>query len=413
MFTRRGFLGATGAGLLAPRLAWAAETERKFLFVFCYGGWDVTTVLAPLFESAWIDTEDDATVAEIDGLKFADSESRPLTRAFFEEYAAKTAFVHGFEISSITHTRCQRILLTGNGTGRSDDWGSRIAAGTSRSLALPYVVVGGPAYTVDLANQVVRMGTDGQFGELLLGEALSRAATPVELPSETATASVDAFLRADTAAFGAQHAGEDAERFASLQLEALDRQETLRGLGDAVEFTPAVGGVPVRGQLNTAMDALELGLSRCAQVEYLGLFEQTWDTHSDNSRQSDHFEELFEILGESLADMATRPGEGGGSLLDETTVVVFSEMGRTPQYNPSKGKDHWTFTSAMLLGSGIRGGQQIGGYDDTQVGLATDLDTGEAHTSGTALTAAHVGATLLALADMDPGETPPIAALME
>jgi hypothetical protein len=39
-------------------------------------------------------------------------------------------------------------------------------------------------------------------------------------------------------------------------------------------------------------------------------------------------------------------------------------MGRTPNYNNGKGKDHWSIGSVMFLGQGIRGNRVIGATDD-------------------------------------------------
>ena len=51
-------------------------------------------------------------------------------------------------------------------------------------------------------------------------------------------------------------------------------------------------------------------------------------------------------------------------LLDETLVVVMSEMGRTPRVNGNGGRDHWTFCySVMFAGAGIRGGTVYGASD--------------------------------------------------
>jgi hypothetical protein len=83
-------------------------------------------------------------------------------------------------------------------------------------------------------------------------------------------------------------------------------------------------------------------------------------------------------------------------------VVVLSEMGRHPQENLQAGKDHWTFTSAMLVGPGVAGGRVYGGFDDYAMGRPVDLASGQPHDGGEALTGAHLGATLLALGDVDP-----------
>jgi uncharacterized protein (DUF1501 family) len=51
-------------------------------------------------------------------------------------------------------------------------------------------------------------------------------------------------------------------------------------------------------------------------------------------------------------------------LLDETLVVVMSEMGRTPRINGNAGRDHWTYCySVMFAGAGIRGGTVCGASD--------------------------------------------------
>ena len=59
--------------------------------------------------------------------------------------------------------------------------------------------------------------------------------------------------------------------------------------------------------------------------------------------------------------------------------------------------------SAMLIGAGVQGDQVIGGFDDAMLGQRIDLKSGGLTDSGTLMTSGHLGATLLALADIDPG----------
>ncbi|MDP6444941.1 MAG: DUF1501 domain-containing protein, partial [Pirellulaceae bacterium] len=86
-----------------------------------------------------------------------------------------------------------------------------------------------------------------------------------------------------------------------------------------------------------------------------------WDTHQRN----------FGILKETLLpnydhtfaglmeDLTVR------GLLDETLVVVMSDMGRTPKINKNGGRDHWTFCySVLFAGAGIQGGAVYGSSDD-------------------------------------------------
>jgi hypothetical protein len=91
------------------------------------------------------------------------------------------------------------------------------------------------------------------------------------------------------------------------------------------------------------------------QIDY-----DAWDTHQKNfailkENKLPGFDQTFTALLEDL----DRTG-----LLDETLVVVMSEMGRTPRINANAGRDHWTFCySTVFAGAGIRGGTVYGASD--------------------------------------------------
>jgi hypothetical protein len=93
-----------------------------------------------------------------------------------------------------------------------------------------------------------------------------------------------------------------------------------------------------------------------------------WDTHTRNfSILKDwnlpQFDQTFSAL---LADL------DGRGLLDETLIVVLSEMGRTPKINGNGGRDHWTYCySVCLAGAGIRGGA-VCGASDAQAAFVKD-----------------------------------------
>jgi len=101
----------------------------------------------------------------------------------------------------------------------------------------------------------------------------------------------------------------------------------------------------------------------------------SWDTHGNNFNcLRDHllpeFDRYYSALLEDLHDRG---------LLDETLVLVSSEMGRTPKIGDRRsggtkgnGRDHWTHCmSALLAGGGIRGGQ-IYGASDKQAAFPAD-----------------------------------------
>jgi uncharacterized protein (DUF1501 family) len=408
--SRRAALGLGAAGLMMPRFGVAdaiTGSNRRFLFIHCSGGWDTTYCFQPNFGSSVVDMEPSSVAAEVGGITFVDNEERPSVRAFFESYASRTAIVNGIEVPSITHERCRRIMMTGSAEGETDDWGALLAGQATSRYLLPYFVLSGTAFTAKYSSRAVRVGSGGQLTALLTGEALTQADRSYAIPSEGRGALVDAFVRARMGASAPTNP------IATAAASALDDAESLRAYLDTLDIgSYSQGCYQMQTHMATVWDVFQLGLARTALIEYKGWCSEGWDTHSNNDRQALHFEELFDLLSQGIADLDTRTAAEGGALADETVVVVFSEMGRTPQLNGGNGRDHWTYTSAMVVGAGVKGGQVIGGFDDSGYGDSCDYGTGEVSEKGDSVHAANFGASLLALGDVDPGETAPITALL-
>lgn len=104
-----------------------------------------------------------------------------------------------------------------------------------------------------------------------------------------------------------------------------------------------------------------------------------WDTHTRNFAilrdvNLPEFDRTYTAL---LEDLQAR------GLLDETLVVVMSEMGRTPRINGNAGRDHWTFCYGMwFAGAGIRGGS-VYGASDAQAAYVRDLPVSTADVCAT------------------------------
>lgn len=94
-----------------------------------------------------------------------------------------------------------------------------------------------------------------------------------------------------------------------------------------------------------------------------------WDTHSRNFPILKEillpvYDKTFSALMNDLSDRGT---------LDETLVVVMSDMGRTPKINKNGGRDHWTFCySVLMAGAGIRGGTSYGESDEQAAYVKSD-----------------------------------------
>jgi hypothetical protein len=124
------------------------------------------------------------------------------------------------------------------------------------------------------------------------------------------------------------------------------------------------------------------------QIDY-----DCWDTHTRNFHilhdvNLPNFDQTYTAL---LTDLDDR------GLLDETLVVVMSEMGRTPRVNGNGGRDHWTFCYSMFLaGAGIRGGT-VFGASDAQAAYVKDMP----------VSTADICATIYECLGIDPDMTVP------
>lgn len=410
MISRRRLLSLAPAGLIAPGLllprrlrALDGGTDRKFLFVYAYGGWDPLMAFVPKLDDPNIDMQEGCEIGEANGITFVDHEERPAVRSFFENYGDRTCLINGIEVRSITHERCQRILFTGGGDSTADDWGVVAASRAQNYYAVPHLVFSGPAFSAKYAANVVRAGEVGQLTELIGGEAVRRSELAVEPASLWADAVEDAYLRERVRVFaqGAPRGAKSA--LGSYYGDALDNLEVLAAVGDSVDLNPDQSGCrrDIAADASCAFNAFEIGLSRCAITRDMGWCSMSWDTHADNNLyQGRSFEELFGYLSLLMEDLDGRTGLSGNPLRDEVTIVVFSEMGRHPQLT-GNGRAHWTFTSAMLIGSGIKGGQVIGELNDNYEGKAVDVESGAVDENGDGLLPGHLGATILELAGLD------------
>jgi hypothetical protein len=86
-----------------------------------------------------------------------------------------------------------------------------------------------------------------------------------------------------------------------------------------------------------------------------------YDTHRGNFSR---LRFLLPVLDHGLAALVSDLDERG--MLDDVSIVVWGEFGRTPRVNNGAGRDHWPATGmALLAGGGMRTGQVLGATDRT------------------------------------------------
>ncbi|NRB42136.1 MAG: DUF1501 domain-containing protein [Pseudomonadales bacterium] len=123
-----------------------------------------------------------------------------------------------------------------------------------------------------------------------------------------------------------------------------------------------------------------------------------FDTHNDSDNRQ--FKKIDELL--SLVDHLWQELERV-NIADKTTVVLVSDMGRTPGYNSRDGKDHWPTNSMVLMGAGIEGNRTIGGTDDALRPKKVNAHTLQLDEDGIEITPAAIYKGLRRLSGIDGG----------
>ncbi len=119
------------------------------------------------------------------------------------------------------------------------------------------------------------------------------------------------------------------------------------------QFYTAEGPESIRKFL-LARRAIEAGV-RCVSISI-----SDFDTHSKNFPR---IRNLIPIVDHGLHALVTDLDERG--MLDDVSIVVWGEFGRTPRIDPKTGgRHHWPRVGpALLAGGGMRNGQVIGATD--------------------------------------------------
>ena len=85
-----------------------------------------------------------------------------------------------------------------------------------------------------------------------------------------------------------------------------------------------------------------------------------FDTHQGNFPR---MRQVLPIVDHGLHALVTDLEERG--MLQNVSIVVWGEFGRTPKINASGGRDHWPAAGpALLAGGGMKVGQVIGSTND-------------------------------------------------
>jgi len=377
-------------GLLTAHAA--SKGAWNLVVYWVAGGWDTSFVFDPHWDDESVEGDGTAEPGTAGGLSFADAPSRPAVRAFFDEFGAETVIANGMAVGSISHSMCTRLVMTGSRLRTAADLPTRVSSALAPTAAAPHLVLSGPRYPGELGAMQVPL-TNVLTGTL---SGTSPAGSDYDADAEER---IRAYLELAASARPSSELGD-------VYQQGLSKFSTLAMHADALALE-AENPTPA-DLLPVGITALSRGLSRCLVVEGSVPSMSTWDTHMDNDWMQDvNFENAFTELLALLELLRSTPGPSGGPLIDTTLVLALSEMGRTPVHNADAGKDHWPYTSAMLVGRMLDGGRVLGASNEALVGQDIDLATGAQSDTGELLTPAGLAAGVLQAFGVDPAEAFP------
>ena len=410
-------LGAAGAAvLLVPgpirRRANAQAASPHFLVVFeADGGWDPTQVFDvhdPSDATDGVDVDNPGQPASIittvSGLTYMSNPvTRPAVDAYFANWASRTAVINGVNTRSTSHDQSRQLVLTGFLDPTRADFAVMSAHHNGADLPLPHLLVSGASFAGPYAGLSGRLGGamfeaveydsvgDGQRAFSGLGEAYIQQALEFE-------------RLADASAPAGLVTGRLAEFY-----DGNARGDTLAQLATSVN----VGSNDPVQLATTLGQAFRNGLTSSVTVQRFGGF----DTHGDNTGQNGSFQNVFAFLDGFLTALQAEAGAAGAaSLLDQTTVVVCSEFGRTPRLNADGGKDHHPWDSYLVAGKRVRGGMTVGKTDGNQEGIKVNFSTGQPDDTGATIDVVNVVAGMMTLVGANAAEylpgVPPFTAFI-
>lgn len=407
--SRRGFLaGAAAAGsalTLAGRSVRAQSDgpARHLIVVLASGGWDASYALDPKPGNPNVDTPP-GDVQLFEQIPVWTDASRPAVTSFFQQWAPYTAVINGINVRSIAHPECRRRIMTGIPGAGNPDVGAMAAFELAPELPVPYLILGNNAYTGPLAAIAGRVGQTNQIKALLdPSDAYpTRAGSPYAHDGYVPDTADEALIRdyvvaqAERVRATRGQRGYNQARIDDF-LGSLSRGDVLRTQADG--FGERGTTLSFEAQVDMAVRVLTEGISRTVNLDS----RLSWDTHDNNAPQGPLHEQLFAGLSGMAQLLADTPGVlGGNTMLDETTVLVVSEMTRTPRLNGTGGKDHWPVASAMVLGAGVAGGRVYGSTNDLVEAEAIDLATGETTADGVSLQPGNLVAGVMQIVGADP-----------
>ena len=362
-----------------------------------HGGWDTTWVCDP--HANLNRSYNESGIGSAGSLRYPNVGT--VIPGFFQDFADRLMVVNGLDNSTVVHRTGQYNTWTGHLDETHPVLAALVAGTHAPQLPLAFVGEGVRNMTEGLVAQT-RVDNSDVLQEL----SFPNVANP--------SAAEDMQLE--------YHAEPAAEMIASWRKERLDKMaqsQNLPRIRHAMDnlgmvrtgenelallqsFLPeTLNADPVRRRIEIIVAAYKAGLGVSANLR-VNAPGDNFDTHNNNDvRQRAQMEYFLGVARFLWNEMDRQLGDSGGAA--ENLVAMMGsdfarQSNRVDGYNANNGKDHWSVTSMMLMGSGIPGGRVVGGTNERQNALRVDPNTLEISDNGITLGPKHVHKALRKLA---------------
>lgn len=396
MTTRRKFLQAGLGAALLPLLSAGSRAQtkpRKLIIALAYGGWDPMWVFDPKPDHLEVDRIP-GKIRNFGELPIWIHPTRSSVTKFFENWGSMATVINGIAVESLAHESCVDVMLTGALGEARPDLAARLAQAHGLSLPLPYFSLSPQMENRGLAAHTGMLGDSNQLMSLANpnfnfpepGKTVPDAG--LSLSGEERRAIFDYLKQAQRSLSQKARSNTTAAR------QVDDYQVSMNHAIKLMKHAQGPGFLSnerLFSEINAGWRhvpaAFKDNLSQSAMIQP----QMYWDTHAYNREQGKAFEDFFAGLNLMMGELHS------AKILEQTDVLVLSEMGRTPMHNKDEGKDHWPWTSAMLLSTQVSGQRVLGESDELLRPKPLNLRTGATDTKGTQLHAEHILAAIAKL----------------
>lgn len=365
---RRNFLTRMtqmGAAASASNFMWIpaargqGPAEQFFVFVAAQGGWDQTHICDPKGNTVFYDDSRGPLnnyapeeIRQVGNIRYspmppnANEEDRALDwlDTFFQTHYERLTVLNGISISTNSHQTGTRVAARGTGSMALPNFGAMYANLFGGDVPMPFM--GGFQY----GNNSMGLTSQTSFGVF---DRLRELAAGNEVHTRDDVLPEDVFNRLQefaAAELDRRHYIEDeaAEQFAMEQLRAA--RGSMGDLDRTLEYLPTEMSRGFRGTMERIAAGFASGNSVFAAASQGGFDNHGNIDVSFGRRINSHLDAIDHLWNE-----LERHG-----IADRTNVILTSDLGRTPWYNDSDGKDHWSVASYMVMSERVPGNRVIG-----------------------------------------------------